>query len=334
MTLTDFSSQLRQVNTEDVKLEVLLAELYFSGLNPLREVLVHPAGLFARDFRRDVGRVDVGHANILQVDAPPPDPRVLDSDLQDFLNIEVHRDGLYDYLPEGLFHQATGYTRDQAEVFAEIDEQGRRRAAARRFFQPIEQEFYLQRLLLELEERKYDVTEDNLRQNPQADILRSFWGIPADLLTVRQLNNLLHLLPIAQRIVTNTELARQCFELVLGVSVQLRTIPPLMFAIELVPGDVPPSDELSRAELGNFSLDGLYQDTMPAIEIRIGPLNSNQMNDFLANGRNRAILNLLTGYFLPAESQVVDHLIAGEDNQFLVLVDDDPSSVLGIASYI
>lgn len=334
MTLPDFETLLRNVNKEDVKLEVLLAELYFSGLNPLREVMLHPMGLFARDFRRDVGRVAVGHANILQEDAPPPDPRVLDSDLQDFLNIEVHRDGLYDYLPEGLFHQATGYTRDQREVFAEIDEQGRRRSAARRFFQPIEQEFYLQRLRLELEERKYDVSEDNLRQNRQADILREFWGLPLELLTIRQLNNLLHLLPVAHRITPNQALVRQVFELILGVPVHLRTIPPLTFLIELTEGDVPPSDELSRSELGNLSLGGVYQDTMPAVEIRLGPLNGSQLNDFLANGRSRVILNLLITYFIPAESEVVDHLIADEDNQFLVLADDDPTSVLGVASYI
>lgn len=333
MTLHDFAGQFRQAGTEDVKLEVMLAELYFSGLNPLREVLIHPAGLFARDFRRDVGRVAVGHANILDAEAPP-DPRVLDSDWQDFLNIEVHRDGLYDYLPEGLFHQATTQPRDQRETFAELDEQSRRRAAARRFFQPIEQEYYLQRLLLELEERKFDVSEDNLRQNPQADVLRQFWGLPPNLLSVRQLNNLLHLLPIAHRIVTNPDLAKQCFELILGVPVQLRTIPPLVFAIELTPGDVPVADELSRAGLGDFALDGLYQDTMPAIEIRIGPLNNAQMTDFLANGRSRAILNLLIKYFLPAESEVVDHLIADADNQFLVLDDANPTSVLGVASYI
>ncbi len=195
-------------------------------------------------------------------------------------------------------------------------------------------------LLLELEERKYDLTEENLRPRsagflPPADILREFWGLPANLLTIRQLNNLLHLLPIAQRIVTNQGLAQQCFELILGVPVHLRTIAPLSFLIELVPGDVAPSDELSRAELGNFSLGGLYQDTMPAIEIRVGPLDAGQMTDFLANGRSRAIMNLLIGYFLPAESEVIDHLIAHEDNQFLVLTDDDdPSSVLGVASYI
>ena len=339
MTLNQFADQLRNVNKEDVKLEVLLAELYTSGLNPLREVMVHPSGLFARDFRRDLGRVAVGHANILQADAAPPDPRALDSDLEDYINIEVHRDGLYDYLPEGLLHQATGQTRDQRETFAEFEEQSQRRAAARRFFQPIEQEFYLQRLLLELEERKYDLSEDNLQPNPNggpppADILRQFWNLPSGMLTVRQLNNLLHLLPIAHRIVNNEVLAQQVFELILDVPIALQTAPPLLFAIELPDGVTAPTDELSRAELGNLSLDGLYQDTMPAIEIRIGPLNPGQMNDFLANGRSRAVLNLLISYFLPAESPVTDHLIAGPDNQFLVLQDDDPSSVLGVASYI
>ena len=226
--------------------------------------------------------------------------------------------------------------RDQGEVFDDIDEQARRQRGIRQFFQPIEQEFYLQGVGMELEERKYFVTEQNLRQNDQGDVLRRFWGIPPNLLDIRQLNNLLHLLPIAHRLVHNTPLVTQVFELMLTVPVEIRTIAPLVHLIELAPGDVPAPNDLSKAELGNFALEGLYQDTMPAYEIRIGPLNGNQLPDFLANGRSRAIMNLLIGYFMPSETDIIDHLLINPDDQFLQFSDteDVPSSVLGVASYI
>lgn len=330
MTLQQYADQLDRL-VSDVRLEVILAELIHTGLDPRRELMVHPAGLFSRSYRHDVGRSIVGNTDAFGDDAASIDPA-----RRQYLNIEVHRDGLYDYLPEGLFHQPTNLGRDQGEVFEDIDEQARRQRGIRQFFQPLEQEFYLQGLAMELEERKYFVTEQNLRQNNQGDVLRRFWGIPPDLLDIRQLNNLLHLLPIAHRLVHNTPLVTQVFELMLGVPVQIRTIPPLVHLIELAPDDVPAPNDLSKAELGNFALEGAYQDTMPAYEIRLGPLTGDQLNDYLANGRSRAIMNLLIGYFMPAEADVIDHLLINPDEQYLTLTDDEnaPASVLGVASYI
>ncbi|GAB4002277.1 hypothetical protein GCM10028807_60590 [Spirosoma daeguense] len=339
MTLKEYESEIDGLTKQvDVRLEVILAELYSSGLDPRHDVLIHPASLFSRSYRRDVGQVKIGPPDCLEKsndeEIEPKNITLRPDDERDFLNIEVHRDGLYDYLPEGLFHQPTTLGRDQQEVFADFDEQARRVRAARRFFQPIEQEFYLQRLLMELESRKYQLTEDNLRRYGGGEILREFWAIPDDLLDVRQLVNLLHMLPIAHLITNDSELVISSLELILGVPIEMRTLPPLTFEITLADGDKPAPNELSRAELGNFSLGGVYQDTMPAIELRIGPLTSEQLTDFLAGGRSRKILDLLTGYFLPTESDIIEYLIATDDNQFLVLSDDQPTSVLGWASYI
>ncbi|WP_020604779.1 type VI secretion system baseplate subunit TssG [Spirosoma spitsbergense] len=339
MTLDEYSREIDGLTKAvDIRLEIILAELYGRGLDPREDVLIHPAGLFSRSYRRDVGRVNVGPSDSLEksddeitepqnISLPPEDQR-------DFLNIEVHRDGLYDYLPEGLFHQPTTPGRDQQEVFADFDEQARRVRAARRFFQPFEQEFYFQRLFMELEARKYQLTEENLRTYGGGESLREFWGIPADLLNTRQLVNLLHMLPIAHRISNDDQLIISSLELILDVPIVMRTISPLTFEITLAAGDSPAPNELCRTELGNFSLGGIYQDTMPAIELRIGPLNSSQLIDFLAGGRSRKILDLLIGYFLPTESDVIEYLLTTEDDQFLILSDDQPTSVLGWASYI
>lgn len=334
MMLDDYAQEINnlQKNNQakvDVRLEVILAELYFQGLNPLQELQILPQGLFERNYRKDVGKAEVTKSTIVEDDF-----MTYEATQKKHLTVEVHRDGLYDYLPEGVFHQPTNRARDQRELFDDFDEQARRIEGARKFFRPLEHEFYLQRLLLELEERKYLITEENLRQNTQSDILREFWGLPPGLLDIRQLNNLLYLLPIAHRIVMDWSLVRQCFELILGVPVELRTIPPLVFSIQLAPGDQPVSNELGHAEMGNFSLSGDYQDTMPAVEIRMGPLNTMQLIDFLEGGRCRKIFRLLVDYFIPIELEVIDFLITDEDKKYLELSDKNPTSVLGVASYI
>ncbi|RIV25444.1 hypothetical protein DYU11_09095 [Fibrisoma montanum] len=377
-SLSNFEKEINNLGRNvgvDVRLEVLLAELLRGGLDPRREVMIYPRGLFAREYRSDVG---IGRILPVEPDKPGmplsakdvvfdksgvwagsihayenENPNINLPDHQEFLNIPVYRDGLYDYLPEGLFHQRT--ETDEREYAKEIAEQDRREQAARRFFRPIEQEFYLQGLLLELEERKYLITEDNLQQKEHGDILRGIWGLPADrlvriprpngsgwtttrdiLLDFRQLNNLLHLLPVAHRLINNRNLVERLLALVLGVPVQLRTIPPLLILIETEPEDQIGPFELGQIELGNFSLAGIYQDTMPAVEIRLGPLNTAQLTDFLPEGRSRAVLDMLISYFLPAETENVIHLLVDEANQFLQLVEKEssPTSVLGWASYI
>ncbi len=339
MTLQHYADEIEGlIKQVDVRLEVILAELYGSGLDPRQDVLIRPAGLFARSYRRDVGGAGVGPPDALEKGDESPGSSLLSGlpaeDQRDFLKIDVYRDGLYDYLPEGLFHQPTTPARDQQEVFEDFDEQARRAKAARRFFQPIEQEFFHQRLLIELEARKYQLTEENRRRFGGGEELREFWGIPPGLFDGRQLTNLLYLLPIAHRVSTDRGLVTASLELILGVPIEISTIPPLLFSIELAEGDAPVPNELSRTELGTFSLDGLYQDTMPATELRIGPLNTAQLSGFLQGGRSRAMLDVLIGYFLPAETDVVEHLLTTEDDQFLVLLDDTPTSVLGVASYI
>ncbi|MCX6216964.1 type VI secretion system baseplate subunit TssG [Spirosoma sp.] len=346
----------------DLRLEVILAELAHQGLDPLRDVLIHSWSLFERDYRNDVDldperiligdarcldklkeRVKIGHASANESGLPKPDWDYEELERQQvFLNLVVHRDSLYDYLPEGLFHQPVNKTRDrdQSDWAIEIAEQFRREQAARRFFQPIEQEFYHQRLLLELEERKYLLTEENLRQNDKGETLRDFWQLPFHLLNIRQVANLLHLLPIVHRIVGDTELVAQAFRLLLGVPVNLETIPPINCPIdenrdasqETSRWIGPEPDELGRLSLGNFSLGGYYQDTMPALQLSLGPLSTDQLIYFLPGQDGSKLLDLLVGYFIPAEVTVVTHLLPDERNKYLY--DDTPTSILGFAAYI
>ncbi|PSL27426.1 hypothetical protein [Dyadobacter jiangsuensis] len=347
----------------DLRLEVILAELSSHGLDPLRDVLVHTWSLFERDYRGDLdlnsNRVVVGDARALDLEkkrAKVGDSSTIESrhgkpewdyyDLMQqnlFLNLVVHRDGLYDYLPEGLFHQPVNSTRDRdhADLVNEIAVQFEREHAARRFFQPIEQEFYLQRLLLEFEERKYLITEENLRRNDSGEIFRAFWQLPEKLLSIRQLNNLLHLLPITHRIVGDIKMVTETFELILGVPVELSVLPPISFpiieqSVKETPEDNwigPEPSDLGRLSLGTFSLGGIYQDTMPALEVRVGPLTTNQFAGFLPGARERRILDLLQGYFIPAETTVITHLLPDEGNIFK-LDGSESASVLGFNAYM
>lgn len=349
----------------DLRLEVVLAELINQGLDPLKDVLIHTWSVFERDYRSDLDledeRVIIGDARSLDKEkkrvkigsattAIAKEEKPSEWDYDDmmrqalFLNLVTHRDGLYDYLPEGLFHQPVSKNRDRdsSDWSHEIAEQFEREQGARRFFQPIEQEFYHQRLFLELEERKYLLTEENLRQNDEGELFRDFWRLPSGLFTIRQLNNLLHLLPVAHRITGDLELMADVFALILGVPVTFALLPPLSYPIQdqslaVKSGEAiieSEPDDLGRLCLGSFSLGGLYQDTMPAMEIRIGPLSAEQFVGFAPGGNSRQLLNLLEGYFIPAETTVVSHLIPDLETQFICLPQERSMSILGFNAYL
>lgn len=349
----------------DLRLEVVLAELIQQGLNPLKDVLIHTWSVFERDYRSDLDleedRVIIGDSRSLDKEKKRvkigstaktgiTDDKPSEWDYDDmmrqalFLNLVTHRDGLYDYLPEGLFHQPVSRNkdRDSSDWSIEIVEQFEREQGARRFFQPIEQEFYHQRLFLELEERKYFLTEENLRQNDNGELFRGFWRLSAGLLNIRQLNNLLHLLPVAHRITGDIELMTDVFSLILGVPVAIALLPPISCQIEdlTLPVTVgeyrieSEPDDLGCISLGSFSLGGIYEDTMPGLELRIGPLSTEQFVGFAPGGNSSQLLDLLEGYFIPAETTVVSHLIPDQESMSIYLSEERSMSVLGFNAYL
>ena len=75
----------------DLRLEVILAELLDYGY-AFDDFLVQPVGLFARRYRRDLGTVRDEEFQR----AHRPVVRTV---------LELHREGLYDALPQQVFHQ-------------------------------------------------------------------------------------------------------------------------------------------------------------------------------------------------------------------------------------
>ena len=75
----------------DIRAEVVLADLIEYGLNP-DDLVMYSMGLSKRTFHRDIESVELLKAI---------------GDRSTKLNVELNREGIYDALPEGLFHQPT-----------------------------------------------------------------------------------------------------------------------------------------------------------------------------------------------------------------------------------
>ena len=278
----------------DVRLEVLLAELLAYGY-AFDDFVVRPVSLFARRYRRDLGAVqeepfERHHREVIRT------------------VVEVHREGLYDALPQQVFHHPSGTSAGHPpEVRAMVEDslaQRRKEKATRTFFLPFEQEFFRYRVRLEQEERRYF---NSLATSWYNEALARFWGLAEAGLPPVVLTNLLYLLPLACNIVGDLPRTQRCFESVLGQAVQLRLVAPLGHPLPLVPiGTQPTSGTLGGLTLGrDLVLGGDYQETLPALEITVQRLTVADLEAYLTGAWPAKALALLCDYFVAFETDVV-----------------------------
>ncbi len=224
-------------------------------------------------------------------------------DRETVCHISVQRKGLYDNLPQGLFLALETPAQDDPIAVARATEQ--QIAAARQFLLPFEQAMYLPRIETEILEK--DLTIDF------PDFLETFWGLDAHsaYLTRQQRHQLYYFLPEAHRIVGDWAITALFFEQIMGHTVRIRPITPL---IQTVPKSEYAMDKMCLGENSFFS--GSFKDDIPALEISILGVTTAELPDFLPEGRQRKVLeNILYAHFLPLESEAVTKIVVVETHQ-------------------
>ena len=307
----------------DLRLEVILAELLALGYS-FDDFLIQPVGLFARRYRRDLGAVR-------EEEFERSNRRVVRTVL------ELHREGLYDALPQQVFHHPGGSKPDASPgvraMVEEIQRQRRKEKATRQFFLPFEQEFFHCRVRIEQEERRYFT---NLSARWYNEALAKFWGVADTGLPPGPLTNLLYLLPLAHSIVGDLPRTQLCFESVLGQPVQLRVVAPLRYTLP-VPVPVATASATS-GRLGNLVLGrdlvlgGHYQETLPALEITLQGLSVAQLEGYLAGEWPAKALDLLCQYFVAFETDVVIHYEMAAAEPSFRLGEGEDAPVLGFTT--
>ena len=304
----------------DLRLEVILAELLAYGYE-FDDFLLRPVGLFARRYRRDLGGVSDEQ---FERGSRPVVRTVL----------EVHREGMYDALPQQVFHQPGTTTHDTAPgvraMVEDIRLQRRKEKATRLFFLPFEQEFFRLRVRIEQEERRYFT---NLTARWYNEALARFWGIADCGLPPEPLTNLLYLLPLAHSITGDLVRTQLCFESVLGLPVQLRTIAPQRHSLPFNAAQPTSGSSLGGLALGrDLVLGGEYQETLPALEISLHGLSVADLEAYLAGEWPAKALNLLCEYFVAFETDIVVRYEMATAEPSFYLGEGEDAPVLGFTT--
>lgn len=306
------STLQRDLDTQqaDWRAEVIAAELVDRGI-PAENIVFYPEGTAKRAVSKDI--VGVEH----------------DTDGQEeLLLIRTSREGLYDALPEGLFHQPYNSKpfKTKEELIREIQVHRQEEKEARKFFLPFENEFYQLRLISELKEKN---TAHGFSSSNRL-LFNSLYG-DSSFFDKRQINLLLHLLPLAYTIRGNYTLTAQCFELLLDTQVAIsekqRNKNHTTEELHL--------SRLNHCALGvNSILGKAFDERHTILTFSIGPVPGNAVKAFLAGERKERVIKALIDFFIPAGMEVFTELIIQKSENDFFIQDEQKVSYLSYNSYI
>lgn len=292
----------------DFKTEAIVAGLVENGQDEDKVVIVRKRGN-KRNVSKDIHKVEYIYSN---------------HDLLEYLYVFTNRSGIYDSLPEGIFHQPESSMRqsDAEDIISKIRSQRVEENQARHFFQPFE--IAIDQVLVgaQLYEQKFDKAHihDNLRQ-----IFMEQWHI-LQFMTLQQALLFIRIIPSIPEILQSYSQMATAIGIILGCPVSIREGRKSKLNLS--------SDEktgLGRCKLGvNFILGRSVVNSLPDLDITIGPINTEEMKSFQSNGSNKQILIRLIDMFVPFDRNKNINYKLSDTNTKFRLSGEGHTTYLGI----
>jgi hypothetical protein len=315
--MKDLAQLIKLINSypADIKAEVLLADLAEEGVSE-SDYLIFFDSLFKRGFSKDIVKAE----------------KTVTDDVHEALAIYLARDGLYDLLPEGLFHASPDAALTSGKGMAsDSRKEAKIEKETRRFFQPFENEFFYQRMQVELQERSLlrKLTDNNLD-----DFFMNFWRIDRSL-PMPLVVKFCAVLPFVKEIVGDFKMTANCLGAILGEEVT-HTI---CYSSKTNTSSRIHQDEnensLGSASLGvNMITEGQSFESCKMIKFNIGPLRITGIEPYLNHGDITRFIECFCSYFLPMEMDYEVEVIMQKELQAFVLNPDTEQPVMGYSTII
>jgi hypothetical protein len=313
--ILDFEGSDKRPNTStsDFRAEIVAANLIEQGYDPSRILLVREGGS-RRGFSKDIEGISLHFSA---------------HDLSDYLHIRTNREGIYDILPEGIFHRTINhkFNPDREDMLDEIKIHREEEFFARKFFRLFEMELDNMLTEITLFETKFD---RRISHSGFVEIFLFYWPVIKLLERDRAILFLQHVIPVIHKIRSSHIEIEEALSLILDVPVHLENI--ILAAKEAADFF---ESELGKSKLGiDFILGNTFNDGIYDMKVRIGPMSALKMKAFLKDEPADRILDALCRLFLPGNVFVVkDYILVPEDSVF-ILSTGQTSTWLGINSYI
>ena len=306
----DITHRFHKSPETDYRAEVVAASMIDKGYDP-EKIQIERAGTARRGFSNEIEEIYEQFST---------------HDLTDYLYIKANKEGLYDMLPAGLFHEPMynkKFNKDKEELLEEIQVHRQEEFFARRFFQLFEIIADETLIGASLQEVRYS---RKISHPEYVRLFEPYWQILKKL-NQKQAVFFMHIIPILHKIRINRFSVAEALSYILDVPVEITEIKlsakkadrhyeSRMGANRLADGLV----------LGNSFDDGEYD-----LKITIGPISSMRMLNFLETAPDSLILDELCEIFLPVDKFVVkEYKILPEDSSFILA----ENTFLGINTFI
>jgi len=249
---------------------------------------------------------------------------------EEVFTIESYREGIYDYLPEGLFHPPSlGASRKNVDtVVREIRKQKRVEDDARKFFRPFELEVFFTEISALLKESEFDITSNT---DSLLETVSELWPL-IKMLDKQNAYIFMHILPFFHQIRGDKKWFERCMTAFLQVPVNVTFSPNIIDRIE--------KNDTSML-LGNSRLGVTYIPSGPHMDgqrnwvVNIGPIPYEDMKKYIPGSPFRNVLQALYDYFLPVTVDVEENFVTEKEEYSFSLEDDGRNaSRLGYSTFL
>ncbi|WP_378175722.1 hypothetical protein [Aquimarina sp. SS2-1] len=258
---------------QNLKAEIFVTEILENSDLDLTDIDIFNQSTFSRSYRRDVidFKVDSYSRNT------------------DKLQFNLARNGLYDTLPEGLFHEPV--KAKSSISFTELHQkQKKQEKEARTFFAPLENEFFAQKVNIEKNERKLINEFTNLK----TDFLLKFWNLDPEIPSEYSIK-LLQLLPYVHKISGEIELTALSLEKIINEKVTINK------KYHTINENI--NNRSNQQQLGVDLVLELKETVIsyPCWEITIGPVTEKNIDKYIVSGATKKFITIFCDYFIPME---------------------------------
>ncbi len=294
----------------DIRAEVVTAELAANGIN-LNDVAFKNKSGFKRQFEKDIQDIKCDD----------------DTGSGKKIFIELNREGLYDYLPEGLFHFETNKRgfKSSSEALDEIRMKRLQEQEARAFFHPMENEYRHLQTELEIKESG-TVNQFSAEQNRKL-FFQTFGYLPE--FNDVQIAKLLFFLPLASKFRGNMQMLSFILENLLNIPVSVNLKNETSFEFYEAEKDI------SKLALGIDLVMGnkvLMHEN--CLHIHLYEIEKKHTTLFFENGLNYQIIEKVIAFLMPIQYnfKIVYHFC--EADKYAFTAEKENFSFLGFNSVI
>lgn len=296
----------------DYKGEVVAAGIIESG-SDIEQVYISRLGNASRGYSKDIEYIETG---------------ISGQGTSTHAGIFINRPGIYDSLPEGIFHKIKSYpiNKTKEEIIAEMRRLHKEENTARQLFRPFEQAVDNVLINAQLYERQLDKKYTNRNF---VNIFSRMWPI-VDLLPLHKAVLFIEIIPLISKIACRPATVSSVMSALLDIPVTVKRGKRTLFKVDR--SILPRLCEMRldiNAIIGDTFSDGRFY-----TDIRMGPMPEDKLVYYRTDKNGKKTIQSLTDILLPADSEInYQYLPLAGTNKCVISEDKTTASRLGINTY-